>query len=156
MNYRANLMMNFEKPNRVEALVTDISLLGALGEVLTIQIDFEDAESFSANLREQLNDSEKDGLYIDGMIFLRITENRRVNYKSIFQKVIEITGNCETIDTITALIKLHYKREPVEVTVQLLGGHKPPYVLQVTDQSIYFELNYLIQTQWYLASKLLN
>ncbi|MHA2248824.1 MAG: hypothetical protein ACXAD7_00615 [Candidatus Kariarchaeaceae archaeon] len=138
---------------RIYSLANDVMLLGSLGEVVTIQIDLIGVERVADALRSAFSDSEKDGLYIDGMILQRILETQVLDYQAIFDKIIEITGDYESIDSITALVRIMYGDESIEVTVQLTGDRHAPQLMQVTDQSIYFNLINLIQTRWAMASR---
>jgi hypothetical protein len=131
-------------------LANDVTLLSALGEVVTIQIDLVNAEHIGEIMRQEFNDSEEQGLYIDNMILQRILDHHNHNYVEIFDKIAELTGEYEAIEGVTALIRLKYDNEPIEVTVQLLGG-KPPQLMQVTDQEHYFQLVQLIQARWQFA-----
>jgi len=133
---------------KLRKLSRDVSLLPALGEVVTIQIDLIGGDMVADDLREEFNDSEDDGLYIDNMILQRIMEHRDYDYFSILEKVVNIIGDADAIDSITALIRIEYEGSPVEVTLQLLGDGKPPQIAQITDQDHYFPIIQLIQTRW--------
>lgn len=128
-------------------------LLSSLGEVVTIQIDLIGVDNVSSMLREEFDDSEKEGLYVDNMILQRIMDGQILDYEKIFDKIVEITGEYESIDSITALIRMMYKDDPVEVTVQLIGGNDPQ-LLQATDHKHYFELSTAIQTRWQFAKNM--
>lgn len=136
---------------RIRTLAEDMSLLGALGEVVTLQIDLIGTEKYSDQMKEAFNDSEGIGLYVDNMVLQRVTETPTIDYFETLNKIVEITGDYETIDSVTALIRIQYQGRPVEITVQLLGNHKAPQLMQVTDQDHYFDLVRLIQTRWQFA-----
>ena len=133
---------------KLRRLTRDVSLLPALGEVVTIQIDLLNGHSVAEELREEFDDSEDQGLYIDNMILQRIMENREYDYYSILEKVVDIVGDTEAIDSITALIRIQHEGHQVEVTLQILGDNTPPQMVQITDQDHYFDLINLIQTRW--------
>ena len=133
---------------KLKRLTRDVSLLSALGDVVTIQIDLIGGNLVADQLREEFFDSEEKGLYIDNMILQRIMEDREYDYFAILDRIVEITGDEESIDSITALIRMGYQGRPVEVTLQLLGDGTPPALVQITDQDHYFELVRLIQTRW--------
>ena len=136
---------------RVITLAQDITLLGALGELVTIQIDLIGVNQSAELLKEVFNDSEDIGLYINNMILQRIMDHKNYDYQTIFEKIVELTGEYESIDSVTALLRISYLNTPVEITVQLLGNHQPPSLVQITDQSHYFDLVQLIQTRWQFA-----
>ncbi|MDH5644489.1 MAG: hypothetical protein OEZ01_00690 [Candidatus Heimdallarchaeota archaeon] len=138
-------------PKRYKQLANDVTLLSALGEVVTIQIDLIGSERVENTLKTHFNDSESDGLYIDGMILQRIMENNYIDYLQIFEKIAEITGNYEAIDSITALIRIHVRENPVEVTVQLIGDGKQPQLMQTTDHKKFFDIINIIQAKWQIA-----
>ncbi len=138
---------------RIDSLANDVMLLGALGEVVTIQIDLIGVERVANALKEEFNDSERNGLYIDGMILQRILENQILDYQSIFHKVCEITGEYDSIDSVTGLIRIMYKDDPIEITIQLTGDRRAPQLMQTTDQSLYFNLIALIQHRWHIATR---
>ena len=83
---------------RIHALASDVMLLTTLGDVVTVQIDLLIERSVSDLLSEEFNDSEKNGLFIDNMILQRINETHLINYQDIFDKIIEITGDYESIE----------------------------------------------------------
>ncbi|MHA2091976.1 MAG: hypothetical protein ACW98K_14075 [Candidatus Kariarchaeaceae archaeon] len=138
---------------RIETLAQDVMLLSSLGEIVTIQIDLVGVERVTNALQSEFNDSEKNGLYVDNMILQRIMEDQILDYLYIFNKIIEITGEYESIDSITALVRMMYGNEPIEVTVQLAGDTRAPQLMQVTDQSLYFNLINLVQTRWAMATR---
>jgi len=133
---------------KLKRLTRDVSLLPALGEVVTIQIDLSSGHLIAEELQEVFNDSEEDGLYIDNMILQRILENKHYDYYRILEKIVDIAGDSDIIDSIIALIRIDYEGQPVEVTLQLLGDGRPPQMVQITDQQHYFQLIQLIQTRW--------
>ncbi len=139
---------------RIESLAQDVMLLSSLGEIVTIQIDLVGVERVTNSLQSEFNDSEKNGLYVDNMILQRIMEDQILDYLYIFNKIVEITGEYESIDSITALVRMMYGNEPIEVTVQLAGDTRAPQLMQVTDQSLYFNLINLVQTRWAMATRL--
>ncbi|MHA2169067.1 MAG: hypothetical protein ACXAB7_04050 [Candidatus Kariarchaeaceae archaeon] len=138
---------------RIETLAQDVMLLSSLGEIVTIQIDLVGVERVTNALQSEFDDSEKNGLYVDNMILQRIMEDQILDYLYIFNKIIEITGEYDSIDSITALIRMMYGDEPIEVTVQLAGDTRAPQLMQVTDQSLYFNLINLVQTRWAMATR---
>ncbi|MHA2404685.1 MAG: hypothetical protein ACXADH_16920 [Candidatus Kariarchaeaceae archaeon] len=138
---------------RIETLAQDVMLLSSLGEIVTIQIDLVGVERVTNALQSEFDDSEKNGLYVDNMILQRIMEDQILDYLYIFNKIIEITGEYESIDSITALVRMMYGNEPIEVTVQLAGDTRAPQLMQVTDQSLYFNLINLVQTRWAMATR---
>ncbi|MDH5402748.1 MAG: hypothetical protein OEY49_09680, partial [Candidatus Heimdallarchaeota archaeon] len=81
----------------------------------------------------------------------RIMENNYIDYLQIFEKIAEITGNYEAIDSITALIRIHVRENPVEVTVQLIGDGKQPQLMQTTDHKKFFDIINIIQAKWQIA-----
>ena len=138
---------------RIETLAQDVMLLSSLGEIVTIQIDLVGVERVTNALQSEFNDSEKNGLYVDNMILQRIMEDQILDYLYIFNRIVEITGEYESIDSITALVRMMYGNEPIEVTVQLAGDTRAPQLMQVTDQSLYFNLINLVQTRWAMATR---
>ncbi|OLS21402.1 MAG: hypothetical protein HeimC2_33680 [Candidatus Heimdallarchaeota archaeon LC_2] len=141
---------------RIRALASDVMLLTTLGDVVTVQIDLLIDRSISDLFAEEFNDSEKNGLFIDNMILQRINENYIINYQEIFDKIIELTGDYDSIDGVTALIRVQFQSNPVEITIELDGKNRSPQLLQVTDQSVYFNLLNMIRTRWAIASRMLN
>ena len=141
---------------RIHALASDVMLLTTLGDVVTVQIDLSIERSVSDLLSDEFNDSEKNGLFIDNMILQRINETHLINYQDIFDKIIEITGDYESIEGVTALIRVQFQSHPVEITLELDGKNRSPQLLQVTDQSVYFNLLNMIRTRWAIASRMLN
>ncbi|MHA2252044.1 MAG: hypothetical protein ACXAD7_16895 [Candidatus Kariarchaeaceae archaeon] len=156
--FELNKLNSQSKSNllRVNALAQDTILLRALGEVVTIQIDLIDYQYAHNYLKEQFNDPEKDGLYINGSIYYAIMEMNDFDFLSIFLKIAEITGNYGSIDGITALIRVYIKDNPIEITLELLGGHRPPQLINVSDRTIYFEIMNFIQFRWHQAKSLFN
>jgi len=136
-------------------LANDTILLSSLGQVVTIQIDLVGVEYVKDLLQEYFNDSEGNGIFIDNMILQRVLEERIYDYHEIFEKIVEITGDFDCIEAVTALIRIQYNNHPIEITLQLTGNTRGPQLLQVTDQSIYFPLMNLIQTRWAMATKML-
>ena len=130
-------------------------LLSSLGQVVTIQIDLVGVEYVSDVMREYFNDSENQGLFIDNMILQRVMEEKLYDYHEIFEKIVEISGDYDSIEGVTALIRIQYQDHQVELTLQLTGHTRGPQLLQVTDQSIYFPLMNLIQPRWAMATKML-
>ncbi len=141
---------------RIHALASDVMLLTTLGDVVTVQIDLLIDRSISDLLTDEFNDSEKNGLYIDNMILQRVNETHLINYQEIFDKIIEITGDYESIEGVTALIRVQFQSHPVEITIELDGKNRSPQLLQVTDQSVYFNLLNMIRTRWAIASRMLG
>lgn len=141
---------------RIHALASDVMLLTTLGDVVTVQIDLLIDRSISDLLTDEFNDSEKNGLYIDSMILQRVNETHLINYQEVFDKIIEITGDYESIEGVTALIRVQFQAHPVEITIELDGKNRSPQLLQVTDQSVYFNLLNMIRTRWAIASRMLG
>ncbi|MCH8908844.1 MAG: hypothetical protein IH840_17295 [Candidatus Heimdallarchaeota archaeon] len=137
---------------RIQALARNVMLLNALGDIVTIQIDLLDITGVEDLLIEEFNDAEGNGLFVNGMILQRILDSSTIDYFYVFNKLAEITGDYDSIDGVTALIRVMYRDDPIEITVQLTGDQKNPQLLQVTDQSVYFNLLNLIQTRWTMAS----
>jgi hypothetical protein len=141
---------------RLEALANDVMLLSTLGDVVTVQIDLVGVKPVADLLNEEFNDSEAKGLYIDNMILQRINENHIIDYKEVFDKIIEITGDYDSIEGVTALIRVQFQSSPIEVTIELDGKNRSPQLLQVTDQSVYFNLLNMIRTRWAIATRMIN
>ncbi|MHA2099783.1 MAG: hypothetical protein ACW99A_13990 [Candidatus Kariarchaeaceae archaeon] len=141
---------------RLEALANDVMLLSTLGDVVTVQIDLVGVKAVSDLLTEEFNDSESSGLYIDNMILQRVNENILIDYQEIFDKVIEITGDYDSIEGVTALIRVQFQASPIEVTIELDGKNRSPQLLQVTDQSVYFNLLNMIRTRWAIATRMIS
>ena len=141
-------------PKRLERLAKDVSILNVLGEVVTVQIDLVNVSGERDLLQSEFNDSEKNGLYIDDMILQRIMDGQVLDYFYIFQKIIEITGDYDSIDSITALVRINLPEQPIEITVQLQGNNRTPQLLQVTDQTKYFNIINFVQTKWTLATRM--
>lgn len=128
-------------------------LLNSLGEVVTLQIDLLGTRPVEEILKTEFNDAEASGLYVNNMILQRINEDNLLNYHSIFDKIVEILGDYEGIDSVTALIRMMVNNDPIEVTVQLVGNHQSPNIMQSSDQTRYFEIINLIKTKWALTSR---
>ena len=136
--------------DRLNNLIRDIYLLNAIGEVITLQIDLLDVNDVIESLKEQFNDSEKDGLFINGMILQRKIAGSEPDYHDIFDKITDITGDFESIESVTVLIRVPYSNSNIEVTLQI-DGHLQPNILQVANNQMYFDLMNLIQTKWVFA-----
>lgn len=136
--------------DRLNNLIRDIYLLNAIGEVITLQIDLLDVNDVIESLKEQFNDSEKDGLYINGMILQRKIAGSEPDYHDIFDKITDITGDFESIESVTVLIRVAYSNSNIEVTLQI-DGQLQPNILQVANNQMYFDLTNLIQTKWVFA-----
>ena len=136
--------------DRLNNLIRDIYLLNAIGEVITLQIDLIDVNTVSESLKAQFNDSEKDGLYINGMILQRKIAGSEPDYHDIFDKITDITGEFESIESVTVLIRVAYSNSNIEVTLQI-DGNLQPNILQVANNQMYFDLMNLIQTKWVFA-----
>ncbi len=89
--------MRISEADRIRALGNDMLFLSSLGEVITIQIDLTDIEMSKSMLAEAFTDSEKDGLYVNGMILIRVIEGELYQYDDIFSKIAEITGTTEVL-----------------------------------------------------------
>ncbi len=136
--------------DRLNNLIRDIYLLNAIGEVITLQIDLVDVNEVTESLKEQFNDSEKDGLYINGMILQRKIAGSEPDYHDIFDRITDITGEFESIESVTVLIRVAYANSNIEVTLQI-DGHLQPNILQVANNQMYFDLVNLVQTKWVFA-----
>lgn len=141
---------------RLENLANDVMLLSTLGDVVTVQIDLMGVKPVSDLLSEEFNDSEANGLYMDHMILQRINENYLIDYHTIFEKITEITGDYDTIEGVTALIRVQFQGSPIEITIELDGKNRSPQLLQVTDQSAYFNLLNMIRTRWAIATRMIG
>ena len=136
--------------DRLNNLIRDIYLLNAIGEVITLQIDLVDVNEVTESLKEQFNDSEKDGLYINGMILQRKIAGSEPDYHDIFDRITDITGEFESIESVTVLIRVAYANSNIEVTLQI-DGQLQPNILQVANNQMYFDLVNLVQTKWVFA-----
>ncbi|MCE7736630.1 MAG: hypothetical protein GPJ54_17235 [Candidatus Heimdallarchaeota archaeon] len=141
---------------RLEGLANDVMLLSTLGDVVTVQIDLMGVKSVSDLLTEEFNDSETNGLYMDNMILQRIHESHLIDYHSVFDKITEITGDYDSIEGVTALIRVQFQASPIEITIELDGKNRSPQLLQVTDQSSYFNLLNMIRTRWAIATRMIG
>ncbi len=136
--------------DRLNNLIRDIYLLNAIGEVITLQIDLVDVNEVTESLKEQFNDSEKDGLYVNGMILQRKIAGSEPDYHDIFDRITDITGDFESIESVTVLIRVAYANSNIEVTLQI-DGQLQPNILQVANNQMYFDLVNLVQTKWVFA-----
>ncbi|MHA2092164.1 MAG: hypothetical protein ACW98K_15025 [Candidatus Kariarchaeaceae archaeon] len=148
-----NNLNSLKDIQRVESLSYDVSLLSSLGEVITIQIDLMDYEHSASTLRSTFMDPDEGGLFIDGAIYLRITESQFIDYYTIFHLIVETAGSYASIDGVTALLRLNFARN-IEIVIKLVGNHKPPQLLDVSDRSIYFDLMPVILMKWNEAKRL--
>lgn len=148
--------MRISEADRIRNLARDMLLLSSLGEVITIQIDLTDIEMSKSMLAEAFTDSEKDGLYVNGMVLIRVIEGELYHYDDIFGKVAEITGDYGSIEYVTALIRVYTGKTSLEMTVELDGTREYPNLLQTSESIMYFELVRFIQTKWLLAKNSMN
>lgn len=148
--------MRISEADRIRNLARDMLLLSSLGEVITIQIDLTDIEMSKSMLAEAFTDSEKDGLYVNGMVLIRVIEGELYQYDEIFGKVAEITGDYGSIEYVTALIRVYTGKTSLEMTVELDGTREYPNLLQTSESIMYFELVRFIQTKWLLAKNSMN
>ena len=143
--------MNLGEIERIRSLTRDLMFLNALGEVITLQIDLTDIEESKTLLKDKFVDSEEDGLYINGMILIRVIEGKIYQYDKIFSKIAEVTGDYESIEYVTALIRVNTGNTSLEMTVELDGLREFPNLLQTSENMLYFELVRFIQTKWLMA-----
>jgi hypothetical protein len=148
-----NNLNSLKDVQRVESLTYDVSLLSLMGEVITIQIDLIDYHQSESTLRSTFMDPDEGGLFIDGVIYLRITESQFIDYYSIFHRIIENVDSYASIDGVTAFLRLNFGKH-IDVIVKLLGNHKPPQLLDVSDRSIYFDLMPIILMKWNEVNRL--
>ncbi|MCY3412413.1 MAG: hypothetical protein INQ03_12320 [Candidatus Heimdallarchaeota archaeon] len=138
---------------RIKQLGKELILLSSLGEVITLQIDLIDIDNCQDILSEAFTDSEGDGLFINDMILIRVFEDKFYNFSDILDKIVESTGDYETIDSVTALIRVYTGSDSLEMTVSVNGQSDYPNLLQSTNNQLYFQLVHMIQTKWLMAKK---
>ncbi len=136
---------------KLKMLATDIGLLSSLGEVITLQIDLQNVSAVASALEQEFNDSRGEGRFIENSILIEIQESKFYNFETILKKILTITGDFESIDGVTALIRIPIGNDKVEVTVELSGASSPPQILATADSSTYFDVIRVIQAKWSLA-----
>lgn len=136
---------------KIKLLATDIGLLSSLGEVITLQIDLQNVNAVESALSEEFKDSRETGRFIENSILIEVQEDRFYDYEEILKKILQITGDFESIDGVTALIRIPIGKDKVEVTVELSGASSPPQILATADSSTYFDVIRVIQAKWSLA-----
>lgn len=133
---------------RISELGKEMILLGALGEVITIQIDLMDVSTSRSLLEEEFVDSEGEGLFINDMILIRILDNVIYDYHTILNKIVDVTGSYDSIDSVTALIRVHTGSTSLEMTVNISGEHEMPNLLQSSNNQAFFQLMNYVNTKW--------
>lgn len=142
--------MSTTEIERLNRLADHIFLLTTLGEVVTLQIDLNDLGEAENLFEEEFTDSEKDGLYLNSMLLQRKMENYNCDYHGLFDRIAALSGDYNTVDSVTALLRISFRNSHVEVTVQI-DGFSDPNLLQTTDNALFFEIMNLIKTRWAFA-----
>ncbi len=133
---------------RIAELAKEMILLNSLGEVITIQINLMDVENSRTLLEEAFVNSERDGIFINDMILIRVIEGELYDWGAILNKITEKTGNYEAIDSVTALIRVQTGPSSLEMTINISGEHEMPNLLQSSNNSTFFQLMNYVNTKW--------
>ncbi len=133
---------------RIAELAKEMILLNSLGEVITIQINLMDVENSRTLLEEAFVNSERDGIFINDMILIRVIEGELYDWGAILNKITEKTGNDEAIDSVTALIRVQTGPSSLEMTINISGEHEMPNLLQSSNNSTFFQLMNYVNTKW--------
>ncbi len=138
------------KTDKLDTLTNDIYLLNSLGEIVTLQIELQDIETSEVLFIDEFTDSEGEGLYVNNMILIRYMENKNYDFYKILNKIADLAGSVDAIESVVALIRIIYRGNPMEITVQI-EGTQYPNVIQVPQSTLYFEIMHFVQTAWMIA-----
>ncbi|MCE7736614.1 MAG: hypothetical protein GPJ54_17155 [Candidatus Heimdallarchaeota archaeon] len=130
--------------NQIETLIEDIYLLPNISKLEMIEINLIDYERYSLLLAERFSQFSTEGAFLEGTIYLQLHDDDLPDFYSIFYTIAEITGSYDVIESISAVLRIEINTKIVEYVVELIGDHKLPRLLDVSDMSCYFViLNYL-------------
>lgn len=139
---------------KLDFLLTNLSLLKAIGTPLTIQIDLAEVGPIERSLQYEFRDSDKEGYYTDNMIIIEYIEGK-TDYAAILKKLIDLVVDIDNIGDITALVGIEINTMTIETTLQLSASNSPPQILAAADNSLYFKIAEIVQTKWSVAKQLL-
>lgn len=140
----------------MDNLLTNVTLLDSLGEIITLQIDLSDIKGVERYLQERFQDSRGLGFYTENSIIIQ-HQDQHTNYALILDSLIDIVADPDAIDGVTALISIPLKSgDQIEASVQIDDTMHPPRIMATADTSLYFELAQSIQMSWSLAKSHFN
>jgi len=153
-----NLARVSDSSHEIYHLANQLQRINYLGNVQTIQIEFEYVtEDKRVELESIFNDSMKIGQFKSEMVILeQISGRDMLQIVDTLTSINNVFEDLSIIESITALVEIIYKNDNFFVVVSYNPKTSGLELISTSESTLYFELLNLVRTKWALSKSFIK